>query len=76
MVEVAKIVDVIELQGKTDLMWTQDGQSNSYRDEILDKSCPKFFGSSDTSDRDVKTAQQRTALSLFRTMTLSRAKHA
>ncbi|MFM7978825.1 MAG: hypothetical protein ACKPKO_05870, partial [Candidatus Fonsibacter sp.] len=76
MIEVAKIVDVIELQGKTDLMWTQDGQSNSYRDDIRDKICMKFFGSTDPSDRDVKTTQQKTALSLFRNMTISRAKQA
>ena len=65
MVEVANIVDVIELQGKTDLMWTQEGQSNSYRDDILDKICVRFFGSSDPSDRDVKTAQQKAACQYF-----------
>ncbi|MFM7990415.1 MAG: hypothetical protein ACKPKO_64970, partial [Candidatus Fonsibacter sp.] len=37
MIWVAKLVDVIELQRKTDLMWSVEGQSTSYRDDILDK---------------------------------------
>ncbi|MFM7981861.1 MAG: hypothetical protein ACKPKO_21335, partial [Candidatus Fonsibacter sp.] len=73
MIWVAKLVVVIELQGKTDLMWAQ---STSYRDEILDKICNKYFGCTDPTDRDVRTDQQRAAVASFRKMTVSRAKQA
>ncbi|MFM7982512.1 MAG: hypothetical protein ACKPKO_24640, partial [Candidatus Fonsibacter sp.] len=76
MVLLAKLVDQIELEGKSAKMWALEGQTNLYRERILDKVCTEIFGCNEPSDKDVKFDYQRTVVGIFRKLTVSRAKQA
>ncbi len=54
----------------------QGGSSNRYRDGIIDETCLHFFGKRDPTDWDIKNDYQSLAVSIFRRLTVSRAKQA